>query len=153
MSETERELLRLIRAEWDRVAALSGVRDFRLDVTEWISRSTAIRDMRAGLGIRVGSQWIGTSEADRQARRRALLSLERLGLVELHAAFGRKITHVRLVGGKLPPVPPPSPLRPTMVEHVPTGAQLRHAKLVAWSLECKAKEAAKREAGQRMEAE
>ena len=138
MTPNETELLTLIEAEWDRVAALSGVRDFSLSVTEWISRSTAIRDMRAGLGIRVGSQWIGTGEADRQARRRALLSLERRGIVELHAAFGRKITHVRLVGGKLPVARTPA-ASPPPVERPLTMVEQRRARAEAWSQECKAK--------------
>ena len=144
MTETERELLRLIREEWDRVAALSGVRDFSLGVREWISRSTAIRDMRAGIGVRVGSHWIGTTEAARQARRRALLMLEQRGIVELHAAFGRKITHVRLVGGKPPPVPPPPP-PPSPIVHRPTLVEQRRAAAEAWVAECRAKAATKSE--------
>ena len=138
MTPNETELLTLIEAEWDRVATLTGVRDFSLGETEWISRSTAIGDMRAGRGIRVGGHWIGTSEADRQARRRALLSLEQRGIVELHAAFGRKITHVRLVGGKLPVARTPA-ASPPPVEHPKTLVQQRREKAEAWVLECRAK--------------
>ena len=138
MTPNETELLTLIEAEWDRVAALSGVRDFSLGETEWISHATARGDMKAGRGIRVSGHWIGTSEADRQSRRRALLSLERLGLVELHAGFGRKITHVRLVGGKLPVARTPA-ASPPPVEHPKTLVQQRREKAEAWVLECRAK--------------
>ena len=138
MTPNETELLTLIEAEWDRVAALSGVRNFSLGETEWISHATARGDMKAGRGIRINGRWLGTSEADRQARRRALLSLEQRGVVELYAAYGRKITHVLLVGGKLP-LPPPTPPPQPQIEHRPTMVEQRRAAAEAWSQECKAK--------------
>ena len=154
MTETEQELLRLILLEMSRVRNLSAYREHGGDVGEWLARSTAIKDLRTGLGVRVQGGWLGHDAAGRQARKRGLVALERIGLVELKAGWGRNITHVlptaaaiKLAGtfGITIPPPPQPPPRP-QIEHRPSESELRHAKLVAWSDECKAKEAAKREA-------
>lgn len=156
MSETERELLRLILSEWNRVKNLSGVRDLAASVTERLAHSSAIQDLRTGLGVRVRGDWLGRDAAARQARRRGLVALERQGFIELRSGWGRNITHalptgagigladelgVALVMRSSPPTPP---LRP-QIEHRPTMVEQRRAAAEAWSLECKAK-AAKREA-------
>ena len=94
----ENQLLRLIVEETARVLSLSPHRDLlRDDSAEWVARSTAIRDLKAGLGIRISSGWIGNTPADRQARRRGLLALEAAGLVTLSSANGSHATHVATV--------------------------------------------------------
>ena len=141
MTDTEAELLRLIAAETDRVERLSPYRDINADVSEWVARSSATKDLKAGLGVRIGTEWIGSDAACRQARGRALRTLERFGLVELYSVGSSRLSHVRIVGRKLPP-PPPSPPVVAPAAHVPTTAEMRHARLVAWSAECRAKETA-----------
>ena len=96
MTPIENALLGLIRAETERVLSLSRFRGLHDDTQEWVARSTAIRDLKSGLGIRINSSWIGNSPADRQARRRGLLALEAAGLVELFATTTGHATHVRL---------------------------------------------------------
>lgn len=139
MTEIESQLMLLIERETDRVERLSPYRDINShDVSEWVSRSSAVRALKAGLGIKVDSAWVGHDATARQARRRALNRLRELGLIELHSATGLRVTHVRIVGRPIPQPARPAP--PPPVEHRPTAAELRHARLVAWSAECRAKE-------------
>ncbi len=48
------------------------------------------------MGVKVDRNWIGTTDAERKARQRALRRLENCGLLELFAVTGRGISHVRL---------------------------------------------------------
>ena len=94
----ENALLGLIRAETKRVLCLSPYRDVGwIDSDEWVDRQNAIRDLRDGLGIKISTDWIGNTPADRQARRRGLLSLQAAGLVELFATTTGHATHVALI--------------------------------------------------------
>ena len=97
MTPIENALLGLIRAETERVLSLSRFRGLHDDTQEWVARSTAIRDLKSGLGIRINSSWIGNSPADRQARSRGLRALEAAGLVELLAVHSTRSSHVRLI--------------------------------------------------------
>ena len=96
MTNTELRLLALILAEWIHVKSLSPVRQPGCDVDEWVSRSFAIKDLKSGLGVRVSGEWLGRDANARQTRKRGLVSLERQGLIELHAGWGRNVTHVAL---------------------------------------------------------
>lgn len=96
MTNTELRLLALILAEWIHVKSLSPVRQVGCDVNEWVSRSFAIKDLASGLGVRVSGEWLGRDANARQARKRGLVSLERQGLIELHAGLGANVTHVAL---------------------------------------------------------
>ena len=93
----ETELLRLIVEETERVLALSPYRGLYDERNEWASRWTAIRDLKAGLGVRISTDWLGNTPAARQARRRGLLALEASGLVALSSANGSHATHVMLI--------------------------------------------------------
>lgn len=97
MTTNETDLLTLILAETRRVESLSPHRDWERDaVAEWVKRSSAIDDLKCGLGVRVSGHWLGKDSASRKARQRGLEALEWSGLVELHAAWGERRTHVRL---------------------------------------------------------
>ncbi len=99
MTPNERILLVEILAETIRIEGLSDRRDFSRDSPgEWVERITAIKDLRDGLGVRIRGDWIGTSPANRQARKRGLAGLKRDGLVTLGATWGCATTHVLLTG-------------------------------------------------------
>ena len=94
----ENELLRLIIEETARVRRLSPFRNLlQDDADEWTARSTAIRALKAGLGVKISTAWIGDDPKSRQARRRGLLALEAAGLVELFATTTGHATHVALI--------------------------------------------------------
>lgn len=95
MTDTELTLLALIAGEHDRVAKLSPYRDMHDDPREWSVRWTSKRDLPL-IGCRVNGSWIGSSEAARKARYRALLRLRELGLIELHSDGGRGSSHAKL---------------------------------------------------------
>ena len=128
---TENELLRLIKSETTRVESLALARGV----------SQAARDLRAGLGVRICPDWIGHDGASRQARCRALRSLEDLGVVVTCAVYSARLSHVRLVGRPLPPPPVPPPV----VEHQKSMVQQRREKAEAWVASC---QQARREAAQ-----
>lgn len=97
MKPRETELLLLIFSETKRVESLNPHRDwFGDDKSEWLERSTAIKDLSCGLGVRVRGDWLGTDAASRKARQRGLESLERSGLVKLGATWGSHRTHALL---------------------------------------------------------
>ena len=96
MTNIEFRLVELILAEWIRVKGLSPVRQPGGEVREWGCRSTAIKDLASGLGVRVSGEWLGRDATARQARKRGLMALERQGLIELHASWGANVTHVAL---------------------------------------------------------
>src|SRR5712691_7603520 len=96
MTNIELRLLALILAECNRVKNLSPVRSAGDDVDEWVRRSFAIQDLASGMGVRVSGEWLGRDASARQARKRGLMSLERQGLIDLHASWGANVTHVAL---------------------------------------------------------
>lgn len=95
MTDTERELMRLILSEVVRLLSLSPARDWP-PTKEQVDDSIAVRDLKSGFGVRVCGQWLGTSAAARQARKRGLVALELLGFITLHHRCGERVTHVAM---------------------------------------------------------
>ncbi len=95
MNQTEKRLLTLILTETARIEGLPQTWLPGISRAEWAAIAIPRADLKS-IGVRISGEWIGNGNADRQARRRGLISLENKDFVELFAAHGRITTHVHV---------------------------------------------------------
>lgn len=94
LSDIERRLLACILADVRAVEASSPHRAPGDDPREWATRSVARAELPS-LGVRIGCDWIGSSDAERKSRQRGLRKLETAGFVLLASAWGKGMTHAK----------------------------------------------------------
>ena len=121
MTETESELLELILTEWSRLTLMSPVQRPGEGWLDFRHRIKPLADLET-LGIAIDPAWIGSSPAQRQARSRALTSLEQSGwIIRTARRRGFRPSHVRVTDDAItailaattpqpPPPPKPTPL-------------------------------------------
>lgn len=119
MNDTESKLLGLVLSEWCQLMMSDPAQRLREDFHEWKARQAAITDA-ARWGVQVDPCWLGSDAAGRQARRRALVALERDGWI-IKKLFHRRLSFVKptdmaieailqATSPKPPKPPPPTPL-------------------------------------------